>query len=148
MARQCLSIVEGKTVKSEMKVKLPEAGKVAPVEFPLSGGGGAGRFGRVRVCGAVAAARKEQKEEQESRERREDEGQKEIKMNIREERRLPTCCSHRLLVLVFITFIEVVQVPDVCGFDTHQASKALHVFIAEEKEEHLSHRYQKAVSCR
>lgn len=32
-----------------------EAGKVGPVEFLLSGGGGAGRFGRVRVCGTTVA---------------------------------------------------------------------------------------------
>lgn len=43
------------------KSKIPVAGKVGPVEFLLSGGGGAGRFGRVRVCGTTAAARKEKK---------------------------------------------------------------------------------------
>lgn len=42
------------------KRKLPEAGKVDPVKSRLSGGGGAGRFGRVRVCGTTAAARKEE----------------------------------------------------------------------------------------
>lgn len=41
--------------------KVPEAGKVDPEESRLSGGGGAGRFGRVRVCGTTAAARKERK---------------------------------------------------------------------------------------
>lgn len=46
------------------KRKLPEAGTVAPVEFRLSGGGGAGRLGRVRVCGMTAAARKEKRVEQ------------------------------------------------------------------------------------
>lgn len=42
---------------------------MGPVEFGLSGGGGAGRFGRLRVRGTTAAARKEkrvkQKEERE-----------------------------------------------------------------------------------
>jgi len=41
------------------KRKLPETGKDGPVESRLSGGGGAGRFGRIRVCGTTAAARKE-----------------------------------------------------------------------------------------
>lgn len=36
------------------KMELPEDGNVAPVEVGLSGGGGAGRFGRVRVCGTTA----------------------------------------------------------------------------------------------
>lgn len=31
------------------RMKVPEAGREAPLEFRLSGGGGAGRFGRVRV---------------------------------------------------------------------------------------------------
>lgn len=48
--------------KRKGKRKLPVVGKVGPVEFLLSGGGGAGRFGRVRVCGTTAAASKEKKE--------------------------------------------------------------------------------------
>lgn len=32
---------------------------MGPMEFRLSGGGGAGRFGRVKVCGTAAAVRKE-----------------------------------------------------------------------------------------
>lgn len=47
--------------------ELPEAGKAGPVEFCLSGGGGAGRFGRIRVCGTTAAAREGIREEKESR---------------------------------------------------------------------------------
>lgn len=39
---------------------LPEDGKVDAVECRLSGGGGAGRFGRVRVCGTTGAAEKGQ----------------------------------------------------------------------------------------
>lgn len=42
----------------ERERELPEAGKVGPVEFRLSGGGGAGRLGRTRVCGTTAAAGK------------------------------------------------------------------------------------------
>lgn len=38
------------------KMELPEAGKVTPVDVRVSGGRGAGRFGRVSVCGTTAGA--------------------------------------------------------------------------------------------
>lgn len=50
--------------KRKGKRELPGAEKVGPVEFGLSGGGGAGRFGRVRVRGTTAAAREEKRVEQ------------------------------------------------------------------------------------
>lgn len=58
---------------------------------------------------------------------------------------LPTCSSDRLLVLLFIALIEVIQVADICGFETHQAGQTLHVFITEERKghenKHLSNHY-------
>lgn len=47
---------------------------------------------------------------------------------------VPTCSSDRLLVLLFITLIEVIQVANICGFDAHQAGQTLHVFITKEQK--------------
>ena len=44
-----------------------------------------------------------------------------------------TCGSDGLLLLLFVTLIEVIQVADVSGFDAHQTGQTLHVFIAEEQ---------------
>lgn len=49
--------------KGKRKRKLPEAGRESPTESRLSGGGGAGRFGRMRVCGTTARPEKSSTEE-------------------------------------------------------------------------------------
>lgn len=117
---------------------LPEDGKVDAVECRLSGGGGAGRFGRVRVCGTTGAAEKGQSGKTYGNKNRKG---KQRKRKCQEVKNcvgviLPTCGSHRLLIFLFIALIEVVQVADICGFDAHQAGKTLHVFITEEQEKH------------
>lgn len=41
--------VKYKTDEQRPRLRVPEAGNEGPAAFNLSGGGGAGRFGRVRV---------------------------------------------------------------------------------------------------
>lgn len=52
---------------------------------------------------------------------------------MRRSRRQFTCGRDGLLVLLFVTLIEVIQIADISGFDAHQTGQTLHVFIAEEQ---------------
>lgn len=46
-------------------MELPEDGKVTPVEVWVTGGGGAGRFGRVSECGTTIGGNNARKKTEE-----------------------------------------------------------------------------------